>query len=56
MIDHPTWSLAHLVVKMNKILLLQDPEVQCHLDSIDEETQQTPIMVMLTFDHVSDRF
>ena len=46
MVEHPTYSLAHLVVKMNKVLLLQSPDVQCHINSIDEESLQTPLMVI----------
>ncbi|XP_077290175.1 calcium-independent phospholipase A2 VIA [Arctopsyche grandis] len=45
---NPMWSLAHLIVKMNKMTLLEDPAVQCHINDQDFEGGMTPIMLAIT--------
>lgn len=45
LLEHQSWTIAHLAAHFGLNELFNSPEVQKHIDDIDSQTGATPLMV-----------
>ncbi|CAG9864303.1 unnamed protein product [Phyllotreta striolata] len=52
LVDHPTWTLAHVAAHFALYDLFNDPKINCFLNSTDIETGMSPLQVAITTQNV----
>ncbi|XP_026746516.1 uncharacterized protein LOC113507792 isoform X2 [Trichoplusia ni] len=52
LLEHQSWTIAHLAAHFGLNELFNSPEVQKHIDDIDSQTGATPLMVAVKSCHV----